>query len=104
MPKKAKKPLVFTARVKRLIATCTILFAILCGISNVFEIYVCQIALVVPSCGGFLGLSKGEGLVIPWEKIECIGEDTILVKLTPGELSACLTRPSRTSKKSTTTK
>ena len=49
MPKKAKKPLVFTARVKRLIATCTILFAILCGISNVFEIYVCQIALVVPS-------------------------------------------------------
>lgn len=49
MPKKAKKPLVFTARVKRLIATCFILFAILCGISNVFEIYVCQIALIIPS-------------------------------------------------------
>lgn len=49
LPKKAKKPLVFTARVKRLIATCIILFALLCGVSNVFEIYVCAIALVIPS-------------------------------------------------------
>ncbi len=49
LPGKAKKPLVFTARVKRLIATCIIIFALLCGISNAFEIYVCAIALVIPS-------------------------------------------------------
>lgn len=43
-------------------------------------------ALMVPrqSCG-FLGLGKPEYLFIPWCKIECIGEDTILVRLTPNE-------------------
>ena len=49
LPKKAKKPLVFTTRVKRLIATCVLMFAILCGVANMIEIYVCQIALAVPS-------------------------------------------------------
>ena len=49
LPKKAKKPLVFTARVKRLVFMCIILFALTCGVSNVFNIFVCQIALFVPS-------------------------------------------------------
>ena len=34
---------------------------------------------------GFLGLGKPEYLFIPWCKIECIGEDTILVRLTEAE-------------------
>ena len=43
-------------------------------------------ALMVPrgACG-FLGLGKQEYLFIPWCKIECIGEDTILVRLTPND-------------------
>lgn len=43
-------------------------------------------ALMVPrSSGGFLCFGKTEYLFIPWCKIECIGEDTILVRLTPNE-------------------
>ena len=59
------------------------------GYATDFEINVCDariLALIVPSCGGFLGLAKGEGIVIPWDKIECIGEDAILVKISPNEL------------------
>ena len=61
-------------------------------------------AIILPKDTGFFNFYKPESYRIPWERLQCIGEDTILVKLTPGELSACLTRPSRTSKKSTTTK
>ena len=48
-------------------------------------------ALMVPrgACG-FLGFGKQEYLFIPWCKIECIGEDTILVRLTEAE-SASMT-------------
>ncbi len=43
-------------------------------------------SLMVPrGGGGFLGLGKTEYLFIPWCKIECIGEDTILVRLTETE-------------------
>lgn len=62
------------------------------GYATDFEISVCDariVSLIVPACGGFLGLSKGEGIVIPWDKIECIGEDTILVKVNTNELSKC---------------
>ena len=62
------------------------------GYATDFEINVCDariVALIVPSCGGFLGLAKGEGIVIPWEKIECIGEDTILVRVNTTELGKC---------------
>ena len=44
------------------------------------------VALVVPRGGGFLGLGHGNDLIIPWHKIECIGEDAILVRLSPGEV------------------
>lgn len=37
---------------------------------------------------GFLGLGKAEYLFIPWCKIECIGEDTILVRLSREEEQA----------------
>lgn len=62
------------------------------GYATDFEINVCDariVALIVPSCGGFLGLSKGEAIVIPWDKIECIGEDTILVRVNTVELGKC---------------
>ena len=42
-------------------------------------------AIVVPRACGFFGLCRGGELVIPWGRIECIGEDTILVRLTAEE-------------------
>ena len=39
-------------------------------------------SIVVPGeCCGVLGLSRRDDIVIPWEKIEKIGEDIILVRL-----------------------
>ncbi len=63
------------------------------GYATDFEISVCDariVSLIVPCCGGFLGLSRGEAIVIPWDKIECIGEDTILVKVDPCTVSKCV--------------
>ena len=49
----------------------------------VFDICDAKItALIVNENSGILGLGKQSELLIPWCKIECIGEDTILVKLT----------------------
>lgn len=47
------------------------------------------LAIVVPVCDGFSFFSKRQDCIIPWNKIECIGEDTILVKLTEREASCC---------------
>ena len=41
--------------------------------------------LVIEQGSGFLGLASNDRVVIPWCKIECIGSDTILVKLSPEE-------------------
>ena len=63
-----------------------------------FEFDVCDgkiTALIVPRPSGFLGLSHNKDLVIPWNRIECIGEDAILVKLTPQECA----RPENDKKK-----
>lgn len=43
-------------------------------------------AMIVPRPSGFLGLSHANDLAIPWDKIECIGEDAILVRLAPDEM------------------
>ena len=43
--------------------------------------------LIIENGSGFLGLGKSEKMVIPWCKIECIGEDTILVKYQSHELN-----------------
>ena len=52
----------------------------------VFDISDARItALIVNECSGFLGLGKQNELLIPWCKIECIGEDTILVRLDPDD-------------------
>ena len=42
-------------------------------------------AIVIARSGGFLGLGHGHDLIIPWNRIECIGEDAILVKLSASE-------------------
>ena len=53
-----------------------------------FEIDCCDgkiISLIVPGERGLLGGRKTPDIVIPWCKIECFGEDTVLVRLTPEE-------------------
>ena len=43
-------------------------------------------AIIVTRSGGFLGLGRSHDLIIPWSKIECIGEDAILVRLSAGDM------------------
>ncbi len=48
------------------------------------------LALVVtPSGKGISFFSEKDDYIIPWCKIECIGEDAILVKLDRNEIGAC---------------
>ncbi|MBE6531094.1 MAG: YlmC/YmxH family sporulation protein [Ruminococcaceae bacterium] len=57
------------------------------GCPSDFEFNVCDgriTALIVPRGCGFLGFGRDD-IIIPWCKIECIGSDTILVKLSPEE-------------------
>ena len=71
------------------------------GCPDDFEVNVCDgkiVAIVVPRPSGFLGLSHSNDLVIPWHKIECIGEDTILVRLSNDEL--CRVDPHKKKKSS----
>ena len=59
------------------------------GCPDDFEVNICDgriVAIIVPRPGGFLGLGRCNDIIIPWHKIECIGEDTILVRLAEGEL------------------
>ena len=46
-------------------------------------------SMIIPRPSGFLGLSHANDLTIPWNKIECIGEDTILVRVNTNELGKC---------------
>ena len=58
------------------------------GYPSDFEFNICDgriTAIVITRPGGVLGLGRCKDLIIPWCKIECIGEDTILVKLQPNE-------------------
>lgn len=48
------------------------------------------LSLVITGSCGVFGWGKEDDLIIPWHMIECIGEDTILVKLTQHDLSCCL--------------
>ncbi|MBQ2718893.1 MAG: YlmC/YmxH family sporulation protein [Clostridia bacterium] len=52
------------------------------GFVSEIEFDVCDgriTAIVVCAEGGLLGVKKGEELVVPWDKIQKIGEDIILV-------------------------
>ena len=60
------------------------------GCASDFEFDICSAnitGIVLKSENGFLGLGAGDKAVIPWCRIECIGEDTILVRFDSEELS-----------------
>ena len=42
-------------------------------------------ALIVRGSGGFLGFGCEDDVRIPWCNVQCIGEDIILVQLSPQE-------------------
>ncbi len=46
-------------------------------------------AIIIPVESGFFSLGKSDTYRIPWCRIECIGEDAVLVKLTAAELAGC---------------
>ena len=50
-------------------------------------------AIIIEGPGGFLGFGKNDNIIIPWSQIECVGEDAILVKLSPSE--CCCTNNSK---------
>ena len=58
------------------------------GCPSDFEFSVCDgriTAIIVQRGGGFWGLGKNGEIIIPWCKIECIGKDSILVRVSPEE-------------------
>ncbi len=53
-------------------------------------------SVILCRTGGFLGFSKEAPLIIPWSRIECIGDDAVLVKISESELdSLCCERKKR---------
>ena len=44
-------------------------------------------SLVLSSGSGMFGFIKESRVVIPWSRIECIGEDAVLVKISSAELN-----------------
>ena len=48
------------------------------------------LALLIVGSNGVFGIGREDDIVIPWHKIECFGEDTILVRLSPSDLSCCI--------------
>ena len=69
----------------------------LCGGSKLghacdFEFDACDgriCALIVSRATGFLGFGGAESCIVPGERIECLGEDAVLVKVPQNELCAC---------------
>ena len=43
-------------------------------------------SLIISTCNGWFSFSKDCRIVLPWNRIECIGEDAILVKISDAEL------------------
>ena len=48
------------------------------------------LSLIITGSCGIFGFGREDDLIIPWNLIECIGEDTILVKLTQNDFSCCI--------------
>lgn len=57
------------------------------GCISEFEFDTCsgQICSLILSNGGLFSFSKDCRIVLPWNRIECIGEDAILVKISNSE-------------------
>ncbi len=54
------------------------------GCASDFEFDPCSgkiISIIVPGDAGVFGIGKRTEIVIPWNKIQCFGEDTILVRI-----------------------
>ena len=47
----------------------------------------CVLALLIPQSTGWLPFGKTEYLRIPWRCVECIGEDTVLVRMNENEIA-----------------
>ena len=47
------------------------------------------LSFTVPNNSGFSLFGKKDEYLIPWCKIECIGEDAILVKIPQSEMPSC---------------
>ncbi len=52
-------------------------------------------ALIIPVETGLFSFGRSEYYRIPWCRIECLGEDAVLVKLTAAELASCLSKKSK---------
>lgn len=48
----------------------------------------CVLALLVPQGGGWFSFGKTDYLRIPWRCVECIGEDTVLVRMSEQEIAS----------------
>ena len=56
------------------------------------------VSVVVACDDSLFGFGKRDEIIIPWDKIKCIGEDAILVRLEASELQCC-TREKKKKKK-----
>lgn len=59
------------------------------GCATDFEFDPCSgkiTALIIPGDCGFFGIGAKCDVVIPWGRVECFGEDTVLVRFSEGEL------------------
>jgi YlmC/YmxH family sporulation protein len=68
------------------------------GCASDFEFDTCSAVitgLILKNNNGFLGLGSMDRVVIPWCKIECIGEDTILVRFSSNELDKYIKKRKR---------
>lgn len=57
------------------------------------------LAIVIRGSGGFFGIGQTDDLIIPWHLIECIGEDTVLVRLSPHDIAGCSCPRSKSKKR-----
>ncbi len=47
------------------------------------------VALIVNCDDRLFGFGKHDEIAVPWEKIKCIGDDAVLVRLDSSELQCC---------------
>lgn len=59
----------------------------------------CITAIYIPKETKWLNLCKAEEYRIPWCRIECLGDETILVKIPSQELAGCLCTGCRSKRK-----
>ncbi|MBE6670176.1 MAG: YlmC/YmxH family sporulation protein [Ruminococcaceae bacterium] len=58
------------------------------GCASDFEFDTCSgriISLIIPGEGGIFGFGSKNEIIIPWSRVECFGEDTVLVRLSENE-------------------